>query len=49
MVRNGESNETMMPVMIETREDISRGVNNLDVGRTQISAQRARVSMAVMM
>lgn len=49
MVRIGESSETMMPVMIETREDISSGVNNLDIGLTQMSAQRVRVSNAVMM
>ena len=49
MVRIGESSETMVPVMIETSEDISSGVNNLDVGLTQMSAQIVRFNMAVMM
>lgn len=47
MVRNGESSETMIPVVIETRDDIRSGVSSLEIGRTQMSVQRARVTTAV--
>lgn len=49
MVRSGESSETMMPVMIETTEDIVSGVSSLGIGRAQMSAQMVKVSTAVMM
>lgn len=49
MVRNEESSETMMPVMIEKMEDTRSGISSLDVGLYQARIQSDNVSMAVMM
>ena len=46
MVRNEESSETMMPVMIEKMEDTRSGISSLDVGLYQARIQRASVSEA---
>lgn len=47
MVRIGESSETMMPVMIETREDTSSGLDNALVGLNQVIVHRTKVIEAV--